>query len=979
MKYPIFEDNFNNKIKNIKDIKYSIDFSVLDENPYAEDNNHNSSTNNNPNLINENSIDYNKIVLKETILEDAINKNKLIRKSSQLLGADEMKSLTQSTNASTIFSGTENNNDYLHLRRLPKINEKEYQKLKNKYFTTEEDYQDFTYVLGKLKCEYNEINFRNPIGCILPLEYLIERTYGFNPKYKNEMLKKYNILKNHIVNYRTIGGDGNCYYRAVMFRYIELLIINKQIDWLKSIISDMDNCFKIKELKNLLYFKNQSLKEEYTIKVLMVIVDLLEEDKILQAHNLFFRSILRCYKIDYVLILYLRFILYLYIKENEKKLYLESFPILIGNLLPIEYEKDGIFDFKRFYKKFLLSMFVYAEKIIIYLTPFVLGVNLGVVLFEDNEDEVVKNFKFSSIDKNNFKLKNNILLMNNHNHYEVIYNEEDNINGNNIFNCYKKYPTSIIRNLYLNNGVNPNISNKNINIEKGDKNINNKVNNIKDDNRLLVNNFIKAKNETPIGNNFNNNYYLNSNINYNNNNINYNNNNNYNNIYNYNINNNVNYNNNNNNNNEANNNKYINNYNQYYTNQINTNNKNDNTNPNNINDYNNITPEYYDVSVKNNHYNICNINQNTNQKNKYQFQNYSPNEEAQSQYSKIYQYNYNTEKARKNINYFPMNDINKFNLQNYINNNDKSRKNAISSEKNNSVNKTQNCNNVKYPDYSSFRMYQINNNQTSQNNNNLFALNSNNKLNNKNQICKNCQKIIYKSNNRLCKECFKKEIIIQSLPFYIKYFESNNKNKNKTSKKDFENLFLSKIRLFIDNKNFNIYSAINNIIGENNDERKNFMNEIIEALKNKICIECLKKIKNEEFKLPCGCHFCCKEDMKKFFDSNEIMSYDYKCLCSYQYSVHEVYKLVMLFDKYGLFHERKFLIKYLNNIFNGKCCCCGLVKENIFQIKILNDADNFFNHYICKTCKIDGNNCLKCSICYKIHKYSLFSSQYIEC
>ena len=76
-----------------------------------------------------------------------------------------------------------------------------------------------------------------------------------------------------------------------------------------------------------------------------------------------------------------------FIKRNEKKLYLKDFAIKIGNLLPIEYEtENGDFLFDNFYKNYLMTIFKDAEKIIIYLTPFVLKTKLKVVLFDEVEN-----------------------------------------------------------------------------------------------------------------------------------------------------------------------------------------------------------------------------------------------------------------------------------------------------------------------------------------------------------------------------------------------------------------------------------------------------------------------------------------------------------------------------------------------------------------------------------------------------------------
>ena len=42
------------------------------------------------------------------------------------------------------------------------------------------------------------------------------------------MNDKYNRLKNFIYNYRSIKNDENCFYRAVMFRYFEILILDEK-------------------------------------------------------------------------------------------------------------------------------------------------------------------------------------------------------------------------------------------------------------------------------------------------------------------------------------------------------------------------------------------------------------------------------------------------------------------------------------------------------------------------------------------------------------------------------------------------------------------------------------------------------------------------------------------------------------------------------------------------------------------------------
>ena len=55
-----------------------------------------------------------------------------------------------------------------------------------------------------------------------------------------------------------------------------------------------------------------------------------------------------------------------------------SFNIQIGMFLPEQFVSEEKYDFNGFYKNFLLQMFCDAEKIIIYLIPFVLNIQLKI-------------------------------------------------------------------------------------------------------------------------------------------------------------------------------------------------------------------------------------------------------------------------------------------------------------------------------------------------------------------------------------------------------------------------------------------------------------------------------------------------------------------------------------------------------------------------------------------------------------------------
>jgi hypothetical protein len=132
-------------------------------------------------------------------------------------------------------------------------------------------------------------------------------------------------------------------------------------------------------------------------------------------------------------------------------------------------------------------MFIPAEKIIIYLTPFIFGIDLDIVLFDDEEKEVVKHFKFYENNPDNLEIKQNIFLINRRNHYETVYNYFDNKNYNDIYEFYR----NDIKPIYIHE----------------DEIMSNIYNKIKKDAKILKSTKIENsfKKEESVNNNINNN------------------------------------------------------------------------------------------------------------------------------------------------------------------------------------------------------------------------------------------------------------------------------------------------------------------------------------------------------------------------------------------------------------------------------------------------------------------------------------------
>ena len=468
---------------------------------------------------------------KETALEAKINKHLNDqkfpkRKKSIYISSKEIKKIKLEQSLRDIGVLTVETENHLIVRKLPEISEKAYKELKNKILDKEH--------LNKLYEQLQNVNidYKNPecnisIGGISPLSYLIQKNYKFDRQKEKEMKDKIKVLEPYVYNFRTIFGDGNCFYRAIMFRYLEILVLEKKIDILKKVVFDMIESFKSEELQKRRIIIKKDIEPEFSFKLLFLIIHLLEKDKIMEAYKILFKSFSSCRQFDYAIILYFRYILYDYIRKNENKIYLESFPISIGNLLPSQYETDsGEFLFKEFYENYLLKFYSDAEKITVYLAPFVLGIEINVIVF-DIEGDILQKFIFEG--KSELKTDEIISLINKRNHYEIIYSKKDEEKNKKFFEIFENdldrnisFPDKLIGNnntdenefSLLNNDKSIQILKENNskeiknqkvkedNSNQNNKNENNNINNdkstdIKKDNKEINNNDIEKdkKNE----------------------------------------------------------------------------------------------------------------------------------------------------------------------------------------------------------------------------------------------------------------------------------------------------------------------------------------------------------------------------------------------------------------------------------------------------------------------------------------------------
>ena len=159
---------------------------------------------------------------------------------------------------------------------------------------------------------YSNINNDNipNIGPISTLEYMVESTFGFDKNLKNNILDHIISLEKYIFRWRSVLGDGNCFFRAVIFGYLENIIFNRNINHLKYIMKDIDMKFdesysKTRQLPYSIRNEFANMNFGLVIKILYLIYEILvnsdNTDSTLQAYEVLLKSFNFCSIFDSVL------------------------------------------------------------------------------------------------------------------------------------------------------------------------------------------------------------------------------------------------------------------------------------------------------------------------------------------------------------------------------------------------------------------------------------------------------------------------------------------------------------------------------------------------------------------------------------------------------------------------------------------------------------------------------------------------------
>ena len=160
------------------------------------------------------------------------------------------------------------------------------------------------------KLPFDEIN--SPIGQVESFNSFCQKYCLTKENLKIQDVK--NNLSSTFSKWRKILGDGNSFYRIIMFSIIEAYILNKNIDELKYLL------FDIISQENIIIYKQKNIDVEICCMIFAEILFLLENDDNVKAYEIFTKAYtIKDGSFDKMLVIYLRHILAIY-TENVKEL-----------------------------------------------------------------------------------------------------------------------------------------------------------------------------------------------------------------------------------------------------------------------------------------------------------------------------------------------------------------------------------------------------------------------------------------------------------------------------------------------------------------------------------------------------------------------------------------------------------------------------------------------------------------------------------
>ena len=291
--------------------------------------------------------------------------------------------------------------------------------------------------LEKYNNEYNPLMNQLTIGLLSSLNFMVESTFYTGQINEETKLNDLNELTPYMFKFRSILGDGDCFYRGLIFSILENIILTNNIMKMKEILIlynekiNKDNKLILeKDYLKTINQMNTSIVQE----ILYIIINKMETD-ISKAYTILLKVFLFCSDFDFAIIYFTRYLIYEYISANENKIYSKEYQVEVGCLLPDDYIIDqgnkNDYLFENYYALHLMNPKTFAEKIVLYVTPFVFNISMNVLIYDfeiKGEKSIIQEKKFlnENGDKNNFQAEINLLFRKMHydTYYKLDYYED---------------------------------------------------------------------------------------------------------------------------------------------------------------------------------------------------------------------------------------------------------------------------------------------------------------------------------------------------------------------------------------------------------------------------------------------------------------------------------------------------------------------------------------------------------------------------
>ena len=171
---------------------------------------------------------------------------------------------------------------------------------------------------------------------------------------------------------------------------------------------------------------------EIVTSILYILINQMESD-IEKAYKSLLKVFLYCPDFDFGIIYFTRYLIYEFITANEDKIYSREFQLEVGCLLPEDYIIDkgdkNDYLFEDYFSLQLMQTKTFAEKIVLYIAPFVFNTNMNILIYDfgiNGASSSIQEKLFLSDNDTSSQIQINLIFRKSHYdiYYKINYYEE---------------------------------------------------------------------------------------------------------------------------------------------------------------------------------------------------------------------------------------------------------------------------------------------------------------------------------------------------------------------------------------------------------------------------------------------------------------------------------------------------------------------------------------------------------------------------